>query len=255
MAATLDILTYGFSFVSDQGAFGYSTVSLLETGDRRILIDTGPASRRAWVYQALRSRDLDFDDIDTVILTHLHWDHCQNTDLFRNARVLVHPKELDYARNPSRADVNSASYFADMLAKLKVEPVSDGDTILEGVSILDTPGHTKGHISIAVSVEGETVLVAGDALPDSGTVRRGVPYNIFWDAGDAKESVEKMLDASRVFYPGHDLPFRMDDGEISYLHGPSHIEVTAFNEGGSAPALTYTVHSHREPNIDTVQKT
>ena len=40
-----------------------------------------------------------------------------------NTGVSVHPKELDYAKNPNRADVNSASYFADMLARLKVEPV------------------------------------------------------------------------------------------------------------------------------------
>ena len=182
---TLDVLTYGFAFMSDQGALGYSTVSLLEAGSSRILIDTGPASRRGWVFKALESRNLSVDDIDTVILTHLHWDHCQNADLFKSARVLVHPKEMDYAKNPNRADANFASYFADMLAKLKVEPVSDGDTIVDGVSIIDTPGHTKGHISVVVDVDGEKVLVAGDALPDSGTVRRRLPYNVFWDVNDA----------------------------------------------------------------------
>ena len=49
--AKLDILTYGFAFMSDQGALGYSTVSLLEVEDRRILIEeaagiTGLHSRR-----------------------------------------------------------------------------------------------------------------------------------------------------------------------------------------------------------------
>ena len=165
--ANLDILTYGFSFMSDQGAFGYSTVSLLEVGTRRIVIDTGPASRRGWVLKAMESRGLELDDIDTLVLTHLHWDldawiwlFCQNADLFRNARVLVHPKELDYAKNPNRADVNSASYFADMLSKLNVNPVSDGDAIADGVRVIDTPGHTKGHISLVVTVGGEDVLVA-----------------------------------------------------------------------------------------------
>ena len=252
--ADLDILTYGFSFVSDQGYFGYSTVTLLQVGNSRILIDTGPASRRAWVVEALRSRSLDIDDIDTVILTHLHWDHCQNTDLFRNARVLVHPKELDYAKNPNRADVNSASYFADMLARLKVEPVSDGDTIADGISIVDTPGHTRGHISVLVDLDVEDVLVAGDALPDGGTVRRGIPYNIFWDVNEATASVEKMLDVSDVFYPGHDRPFKLDGEAISYLQGPTQIEVTTSNEGGEAPALSYKVYAHREVNIDLVQK-
>lgn len=252
--ATLDVLTYGFAFVSDQGLLGFSTISLLTLGNRRILVDTGPASRRHLLEQALRSRGLDLSDIDTVVLTHLHWDHCQNTDLFRSARILLHPRELDYARNPNRGDTSAAWYIADMLGKMRVEPVSEGDSIAEGVSIIDTPGHTKGHIAVAVGVDGETVLVAGDALPDGGTVRRGMPYNIFWDVKDATESVEKMLDASHVFYPGHDRPFRVDGGTINYLHGPTQVELSTNNEGGASTALTYKVHSHREPTINTVQK-
>ena len=249
----LDILTYGFAFTSDQGALGYSTVSLLETGNRRILIDTGPASRRGWVYQALGDRGLSIEDIDTVVLTHLHWDHCQNTDLFTKAKILVHPREIDYSRNPNRADSNSASYFADMLNKLDVEPISEGDSISEGVSVIDTPGHTKGHISVIVRSNGEDVLVAGDALPDAGTVKRGVPYNIFWDVNDATESVEKMLDTSNIFYPGHDRPFRIDGDKINYLHGPTQIEFTTSNEGGAATTLVHTVLAKRPVNVDLVQ--
>ena len=252
--ANLDVLTYGFSFVSDQGGVGWSTISLLTVGSRHIVIDTGPASRRPLLNQALQSRNLGFEDIDTVILTHMHWDHCQNTDLFKTARILVHPRELDYARNPNRGDISAAWYIADMMDKMKVEPVSDGDVIADGVSILDTPGHTKGHIGVVLEVGGEKVLVAGDALPDSGTVKRGMPYNIFWDVEDATESVEKMLDTSQVFYPGHDRPFRLDGDEISYLHGPSQVEISDSNEGGGITALTYKVHARRAVNIDTVQK-
>ncbi len=63
--------------------------------------------------------------------------------------------------------------------------------------------------------------MAGDALPDGGTVSRGVTYNIFWDVDDATQSVEKMLDTSQVFYPGHDRPFRLDGDQITfYLEGP-----------------------------------
>ena len=202
----------------------------------------------------MRSRNLGPEDIDTVILTHLHWDHCQNTDLFNNARILLHPRELDYARNPSRGDFSATWYIADMLGKMKVEPVSDGAIVAEGVSIMDTPGHTKGHIGVVVEVGGDRILVAGDALPDSGTVKRGMPYNIFWDVEDATESVEKMLDACRVFYPGHDRPFRLDDDQVSYLHGPSEVELSTNNEGGGLASVTYKVHAHRDVNISLVQR-
>jgi glyoxylase-like metal-dependent hydrolase (beta-lactamase superfamily II) len=123
--AKLEVLTYGFGFTSDQGGFGWSTISLLRVGDRNILIDTGPASRRALLVNTLKDHGIERGDIDTVVLTHLHWDHCQNTDLFPNARILVNPKELDYARNPARGDTSAAWYVADMMAKMKAEPISD----------------------------------------------------------------------------------------------------------------------------------
>ena len=252
--ANLEVLTYGFALMSDQGAFGYSTNSLLTVGNHHILVDTGPSSRRTLLYKALQSQNLTPEDIDIVILTHMHWDHCQNTDLFRNARILLHPTEMDYARNPNRHDHTVARYMADMIARMKVELVSEGDTVVEGVTIIDTPGHTKGHISVLVSLADEKILLAGDAMPDGGTVSRGLPYNIFWDVEDARESVEKMLHTSRVFYPGHDRPFRLEGEGIAYLHGPGNIEVFSSTEGGGAASLTFTVSALRRVNIDTVQK-
>ena len=253
--ANLDVLTYGFSFISPEGGFGWSSISLLEVGGQNIVIDTGPASRRNNLWSALDSRGLTPEEIDLVILTHMHWDHCQNTDMFSNARILVHPKEIDYAHNPNPADHNAAKYIADMMDKMRVEPISDGDVVADGISIIDTPGHTLGHISVVADVGEENILVAGDAMPDGGTVTRRLPYNVFWDVNDATESVEKILDSSDVFYPGHDRPFRLSDGQVEYLHGPTQVEIVVSNEGNTvAPSLAYTVHSVREPNIQLVQK-
>ena len=246
----IEVLTYGFSFNSDQGSFGMSTNSLVTVGDQTILVDTGPSSRRAWLHRALESKNLSPDEVDVVILTHMHWDHCQNTDLFRHARILVHPTEMDYARNPNRADHAVAQYMADMLDKMKVELVSEGDTVVDEVSIIETPGH----ISVTVSDGSETVLIAGDALPDSGTVARGLPTNVFWDVEDARTSVEKMVASSRVFYPGHDRPFRLEGDQISYLEGPFNIEVTNSTEGLGETSLTFKVLAACPVNINTVQK-
>jgi len=250
----LEVLTYGFALSSDQGAFGYSTNSLLTVGGNKILIDTGPSSRRNILYRALAERNLGTEDIDIVILTHLHWDHCQNTDLFPNARILVHPTEFDYAKNPNRHDHAAAQYMAEHIAKMKIELVSEGDQVVEGVSIVETPGHTKGHISVLVEEDQEKLLLAGDAMPDGGTISRGLPYNIFWDVSDARDSVEKMVDISKVFYPGHDRPFRLEEETINYIHGPENLEIFNSTEGGATTSLTFTVGAHRHVNIDTVQK-
>ncbi len=250
----LEVLTYGFALTTDQGSFGYSTNSLLTVGNTRILIDTGPASRRSVLNRALLDRNLGPEDVDIVLLTHLHWDHCQNTDLFPNARVLVHPTEMDYAKNPNRHDHASAQYMAETISKMKVELVSEGDKVVDGVSIIETPGHTKGHISVVVENQGEKLLIAGDAMPDGGTVGRGLPYNVFWDVDDARNSVEKMVHTSNVFYPGHDRPFRLEDQNINYLHGPENIQVFSSTDGGATASMTFTVGPNRHVNIDMVQK-
>jgi len=252
--ANIEVLTYGFSFNSDQGSFGMSTNSLVTAGDQTIVVDTGPSSRRVWLHKALESKGLAPEDVDIVILTHMHWDHCQNTDLFRNARILVHPTEMDYARNPNRSDMACAQYLADMVDKMKLELVSEGDTIIEGVSIVETPGHTKGHISVAVSAGNEKVLIAGDALPDSGSINRGLPTNVFWDVEDARSSMEKMVASAKVFYPGHDRPFRLEGEHIEYLEGPHSLEITNSTEGLGTTALSFTVIDARPVNINMVQK-
>ena len=141
-----------------------------------------------------------------------------------------------------------------MMRNMKVESVSEGDTIVEGVSIIETPGHTKGHMSILVEINGENVIIAGDALPESGSIARGLPYNVFWDVSDAHESVEKMVAASNVFYPGHDRPFRVEGDEINYLEGPEHIQVLSSTDGGGSASLTFTVSAKRTVNVDIVQK-
>ena len=214
----------------------------------------GPSSRRGFLVKSLREKGLETDDIDIVILTHMHWDHCQNTDLFTKARVLVNPTEIDYARAPNKWDLAVAAGMADMMRNMKVDTVSEGDKVVDGVTIIETPGHTKGHMSILADIDGEKVLLAGDAMPESGSIARGLPYNVFWDVSDAQESVEKMVAASNVFYPGHDRPFRVEGDEINYLEGTGAIQVMGSTDGGGSASLTFTVSAKRTVNVDIVQK-
>ena len=226
--ANLDVLTYGFSFISPEGGFGWSSISLLEVGGQNIVVDTGPASRRGLLWSALDSRGLSPEEIDLVILTHMHWDHCQNTDMFSNARILVHPKEIDYAHNPNPADHNAAKYIADMMDKMRVEPISDGDVVADGISIIDTPGHTLGHISVVADIGDENILVAGDAMPDGGTVTRKLPYNVFWDVNDA------------------DRERREDTRFVGRLLSGTRPALSTERREGRVPPRTNTGGDHRE---------
>ena len=109
-------------------------------------------------------------------------------------------------------------------------------------------------MAVLLEIGGEKALVAGDAFPDAGTLYRKLPYNIFWDVSDASDSVEKMLDVSNIFYPGHDRPFRIEGDDVTYLHGPTQVEIVGTVEGGGHTSVGYKVTAKREPNISLVQK-
>ena len=99
-----------------------------------------------------------------------------------------------------------------------VREVSGETEIEPGVILIETPGHTAGHISVLVDTDSGRICIGGDAVSDAGAVVRGTPALIFWSEDEARASVKKVLEASSVIYPGHDRPFMIDaTGEIQYL--------------------------------------
>jgi len=98
-------------------------------------------------------------DIDLVINTHLHFDHCGQNAVFKHAAFYVQRAELDRCRRESPAlydwfDFQNASF-----------ELLDGDAeIRPGLSVITTPGHTSGHQSVLVAAEdGGPDLLIGDA--------------------------------------------------------------------------------------------
>src|SRR5690606_10567734 len=95
----------------DAPCLGY----LILGGARPILVDSGPCASPEWgtnyhnpfsrtpeqdLRSALRAHEVEPTDIRTVILTHLHWDHCYGNKYLPNARFVVQRKELAYAMTP-----------------------------------------------------------------------------------------------------------------------------------------------------------
>jgi N-acyl homoserine lactone hydrolase len=102
---------------------------------------------------ALAELDMSPGDIDLVINTHLHFDHCGQNAVFRHAPFCIQRDELDRARRESQ---ELAGWFDFMGARFEL---LDGDAqVVPGVSVITTPGHTSGHQSVVVR--------AGDGGPD-----------------------------------------------------------------------------------------
>jgi glyoxylase-like metal-dependent hydrolase (beta-lactamase superfamily II) len=113
------------------------------------------------------------DDVDSVVLTHLDWDHCHNLRLFdEGTTVYVSERELAYARSPY--PIHADRYedgHEQPWRRVELAPF-DGETeICAGVTAFPTPGHTPGHASVAVETDGGTTVVAADAVPTLDNVR------------------------------------------------------------------------------------
>ncbi|HEX9032291.1 MAG TPA: N-acyl homoserine lactonase family protein [Streptosporangiaceae bacterium] len=112
------------------------------------------------VADALADIDMSPADIDLVVNTHLHFDHCGQNAVFRHAPCYVQRAEL------TRAKVESPElydWFDFMNGRFEL---LDGDTeIVPGVRVVATPGHTAGHQSVLVATQddGAPDVLIGDA--------------------------------------------------------------------------------------------
>ena len=178
-------------------SFGLNCL-LVETPTAKILVDTGIGTlipekflqyygvdQRPNLIEALIGLGVAPEDINYVINTHLHFDHCgwntrenENGDVvptFAKAKYIVQKGEWEYGLKPVYRD--QVSYFRQTFAPLKdhglLRLVDGEDLITAGISVILTPGHTAHHQSIIVESNGKKLAFLGDAVPTSAHVGLG----------------------------------------------------------------------------------
>lgn len=202
----------GRSVTSAEGSVGFCAVYLVTTPEARVLFDTGHVGRRRALLRALSDLHLTTADIDVVVLSHAHWDHVQNADLFPRARVLVHEYEPAYARAPGDDDLVTPSWTAFLMHHLGAWTIGDGEPVATGVHALHLPGHTAGSMGLLVDTpEGRHVLT-GDAVSSARALWRGQCSVVHHDAEQARASVRRVAGLADVVWPGHDRPFTVVGG-------------------------------------------
>lgn len=214
----VDLLIPGLPAKADHFLFGICSLLLLRDGRRTILFDTGPFRVRPMLIEALAAHGLTPEQVDTVFLSHLHWDHIENIDLFRHAEILVPRLEFDYAADIRSSDWGTPPYAREMLAGLRLELLDDREQeIFPGVTTLPLPGHSVGLQGLVVQAEGGPLVLASDALWSARDAVRGHPDVAFFDPAKGQASLARALSAGVVYYPGHDRPFTLHEGRVSYL--------------------------------------
>ena len=214
--ATIDILLPGMAWGTTVGTPAFCTVALVESDGTRILVDTAHVGRRVMLEEALAARGLTPADIDLILMTHAHWDHAQNFDIFPDAPMLLHAKERAYAQQPHRNDWATPQWTGAALETHTIQEVAEGDELAKGVSVIELPGHSPGSIGLLVDTDDGVAGLTGDALHFARIALSGRNPLVFWNETEASESIAKMVSAAEVLYPGHDRPFRLVDGAIEY---------------------------------------
>ena len=108
------------------------------------------------------------EDIDIVVFTHLHWDHCFYMDKFTNAKFYVNKKEYEFAMDP--IPLYYKSYEAPQLGitrpfeGIKMELLEGEAEVMPGVRVFETPGHSIGHQSVEIDTAAGRYICCGDAI-------------------------------------------------------------------------------------------
>ena len=213
----------------------YSTTCLLvESGGRRVLVETGngdklpPKLKDIYgidhdrdIAGALREVGLSPDDIDTVVMSHLHFDHSGGTTrrngsgglepVFKRARHIVQRREWEDATHPHER--NRASYLQENIGPLGesglLELVEGEVEIAPGVRVVPTPGHTAGHQSVLIGPpDGPKALFLGDVVPTAVHVR--LPWVMAYDLEPARTVetkralFERAVEGDWLLVWGHD---------------------------------------------------
>jgi N-acyl homoserine lactone hydrolase len=214
----VDLLIPGLPAKADHFLFGICSLLLLRDGKRTILFDTGPFRVRPVLIEALAAHGLAPEDIDTVFVSHLHWDHIENIDLFRHAEILVPRLEFEYAAAIRASDWGTPPYVRQMLEGMRIALLDDREQeIFPGVRTLLLPGHSVGLQGLVVKAGQGDIVLASDALWSARDAVRGHPDVAFFDPEKGQASLARALAAGAIYYPGHDRPFSFENGRVTYL--------------------------------------
>jgi glyoxylase-like metal-dependent hydrolase (beta-lactamase superfamily II) len=174
-------------FANEEGRLKMSIHSLVvETPSRRIVVDTGLGNNKegrtvpTWnnrqgpFLETMREAGFPPESIDTVLCTHLHVDHVGwNTKLvngrwvptFANARYVFGKDEYEHWRDYSE-EPEKAAVFKDSVQPIveagKADLVADDARLCDEITLIPTPGHSPGHMSIHIRSDGEHALLTGD---------------------------------------------------------------------------------------------
>lgn len=150
-----------------------------------VLVDTGPPMPTEFsstlhvglevrpehrVDRAVARAGVDPEEVQTIVLTHLHFDHCAHSEYLPRARVLVARDELRYAVAP--IDAHQRGYevgYRDLIPAWmsnfgSIEPIDGPAELTDGCKVLPLPGHSPGSVGVFFNTARGRYCAAGDLV-------------------------------------------------------------------------------------------
>ena len=202
----------------------------IEGGNKKILVDTGEMrpiqseerekmiGGKIYTFEEGLARwNLKPEDIDIVIHTHLHNDHCENDYKCVNATFYVHEKELSSIHDPHPLDFRYLEDFVEEIEDNKQLTVINSDTeIVPGIKVIHTPVHTEGGMSVVIDTdEGKAVITGFCVINENFYPPAGVramemeviPPGTVVNPYEAYNIMIKIRDMADILIPLHEPQF------------------------------------------------
>ena len=192
---------------------------LLQNEDHKILVDTGLDENELFVppqftvdtgleaaslVDCLAREGLTPEDIDIVINTHLHDDHCGNNSLFTKARFYAHKDEIAFCHQPHPLDHRYDDYFIE---EMSFTDLPEDGLIVPGVQVLSSPGHSIGTLSVEVITGEGPAIITGFCCNKKNFPANGpaVCPGVHLDARAAWQSIQNIKERGGIILPMHEL--------------------------------------------------
>lgn len=216
--AAVTPLLLGASLAWPDGRLTAASVTLVRTKTgATLLVDTGAWHQRRALEAILSESNIKPSQLDAIVFTHLHWDHCLNFDIFAGVPLAFSRGEWQRLVDQD-LDHATPVYLHQLLESTgSVTLLDNGDFL--GVEIVATPGHTSGHIAVGMDTDIGSVAICGDAIPTRTAAFSGMPHAWHSSEDDAKRSLNGLIQRFDIIVPGHDAPFTTT-GRSGFLQGP-----------------------------------
>lgn len=199
---------------------------IFRSAEQTIVIDTGFSPQAAIARKrqpvvapadALARLGIDPNEVKLLVLTHAHYDHAGNLDLYPNAKIVMSRKEFEFWGT----NMGKRPQYGHHIDPLDIERIqalhregritlldAPQNTLIPGIELYELGGHTPGQMAVVVEMPEGPVILASDAVHYYDELEQERPFAVLDSLADMYRGYERIREwlqrPGAVVIPGHD---------------------------------------------------